>query len=149
MAIELTLAKAQSMVEQAIAEKGADYVYPKSGGGACTYVDVEYVDELDYYSNEKTYEKGCLVGHIFIDAFNLDMQELAEGYVNNEGSDSFVSWLTEQGHITKADKSAVEYLNNLQRSQDAGRTWGEAHEMASQGKTWNAYKGAFEPGISF
>lgn len=137
MALHLTLAKAQSMVEQVIAEKGADYVYPNAGH-SCTYVDVEYTGE---FGNEDVYSKGCIVGHIFINEFNLDLETLANAYVNDEGSNSFLNYLVSREYIETVDLEAGRYLNNLQHSQDAGKTWGEAHEKAKEGLTWSTPPG--------
>lgn len=132
MAIELTLAKAQELIQSAIDDRGADYVYPKSSTGACTYVDIGYQGE----DNERTFEKGCIVGHAFISALDLDVEEIADKYVNDEGAASFLAWLVEYNYVTKTHIDALDYIERVQRNQDAGRQWGEANEQALLGKVW-------------
>lgn len=134
MALELTLEKAQQMVEAVIAEMGADHVYKRGNNGSCTYVHSEYVNE---YDSEKAYSKGCIVGHIFITELNLDMGELASLAANEYGAANFVEWLVAKEKISTCKQDAVEYLELLQRSQDARRPWGEAHEQAKLGNFWS------------
>lgn len=140
MALELTLAKAQEMVEKAIEERGADYIYPKANTGSCTYVDITHVGAAEDEVEELN--KGCIVGHIFISELGLNLGTLANSYVNDEGAGSFVEYLTVKKYLTPdTDPEVVDYLERLQRSQDAGRPWGDAHEQAKLGKHWSrAYK---------
>lgn len=135
MTLNLTLEKAQSMVEAAIAEMGADYVYPNAGG-SCQYVDTAY---QGVHFEEVVHARGCIVGHAFINELNLDLEGLASSYVNDEGSGSFLEYLKDEGLITyEEDGEAEKYLRYLQRSQDTGRPWGEAHEQAKLGNTWSS-----------
>lgn len=129
----LDLAKAQELVDSAIAEMGADYVYPNSGSGnTCSYVDESYDDQ------GMSLVKGCIVGHAFINA-GFNMEELYNSGVNHEGSNSLLTHLDEEGFISGYNEEARVYLALLQRSQDFGKTWGEANEQAKLGNAWSVY----------
>lgn len=136
MALELTLDKVHAMVEKVIEEKGAEYIYP-NWGPSCKYVDSAI--SLD---GEREVERGCIVGHIFIDELKLDMIELSRTSVNEESARQFLSYLVRNGEVTIADVDRSEifsYLCALQQSQDNGRAWGEAHRMAKSGMAWNKH----------
>lgn len=136
----LTLAKAHELIDAAVAEKGAEYVYPGSAHGACTYVDVSYPDDyLEDVDSEPLCEKGCIVGNAFITAFDLDMEELRHLAVNDEGAHSFIEWLKGREHISGYDRDALEFLAKVQVNQDKGVTWGEAVEKAKAGLHWDSY----------
>lgn len=136
MALELTLEKVHAMVEKAIEEKGADYVYP-NWGPSCHYVDRDkFTDDV---------ERGCIVGHIFIDELKLDMNELAGLTVNEESAYQFLIHLARRGEVAlPADNrkrdAILNYLSALQQSQDHGKPWGIAHEKAKDGITWKNYE---------
>lgn len=146
MALALTLDKVHSMVEEAIAEKGADYIYPNFGP-SCTYVDHE--SGYDKHGEPTRYvRRGCIVGHIFIDALKLDMLELSGMSVNGESARQFIGYLTRQGEIElpygDERDEIMTYLSALQQSQDAGKPWGIANEMAKSGLTWNKHAQVWE-----
>jgi len=142
MTLKLTLDKVHQMVERAIEEKGADYIYPNAGG-PCSYVD------FDYSERETTLERGCIVGHIFIDELKLDMLKLSDSSINEENAVGFLGHLARESEIEMPDnhdeRQAIwKYLSALQQSQDNGRTWGQAHEMAKLGLAWNKYDSDWE-----
>lgn len=137
MTLKLTLAKAVSMIERAIAAKGADYVYPGSVESECHYADRDY----DTLGNE-VFTKGCIVGHAFLTEFNIEPQDAFHSDWN-EGTDAqaLIQEFAEMGKIDPAvGRMAFKYLEYVQTSQDNGATWGEAHEKALQGQVWNRYK---------
>lgn len=135
MVLKLTLEDVHQMVEKAIEEKGADYVYP-NWGPSCRYVDYAVTED------GRDCVRGCIVGHIFIDALGLDMLDLSHLMVNEENATQFLGFLARSGQmdVVEEDKGHVyNYLSALQQSQDNGKTWGEAHVMAKQGVTWNKF----------
>jgi len=134
----LNIEKAQELIDSAVAEHGADYVYPNSGpGGQCTYVDEFRAGHSDPDA-EVVLSKGCIVGHAFINA-GFDMQKLYESGVNDDGSNALLQYLEEVGFISGYDEDARVFLAATQRSQDYGKTWGESVEKAKQGLTWSSY----------
>jgi len=141
--MHLTLAKAHELINAAVSEKGADYVYPAAspaGSGICTYVDYVYDPE----TGQGTPIKGCIIGHAFLGAFpEVNMNELGEAFVNEEGVDEFVEFLMTNGYICDYDQDAADYLNRVQVSQDAARPWGEANEAAKQGLGWSKTQGRY------
>lgn len=134
----LNLAKAQELVDSAIAEMGADYVYPNSGPGTvCNYVDEDWSGVAES-GDEPVLSKGCIVGHAFINA-GFDMETLHASNVNEEGSNSLLDYLEGQAFLEGYNEEARVYLALVQRSQDYGKAWGEANEQAKLGNTWSTY----------
>lgn len=117
---ELTLERAIELAREAVAEKGADYVYTNP------LADEDYVGPVCLYAHGD--ECGCIVGNIYrrhgasIDQVRKLDKLGAVSAIPNE-----VFPRTEQ-----ADK----FLRMVQRLQDGGRPWGEAVERAAA--NWEA-----------
>lgn len=131
----LDFEKAQQLVNEAIAEKGADYVYEKEGS-ACHYVHnvTKAWDSIkeDYVSAFDAATTGCLVGHA-LKLGGVPLEAMGSGYRNESDADSLLSKLEQTDFVTVMPK-AKWYLINLQQSQDLGTPWGMAAEAAARGK---------------
>jgi hypothetical protein len=130
----LDIDKAYELIDAAIQERGADYVYPGAGLGLCSYVDVEIA-----YSGEDRVDKckkGCIVGTALIDALNLDMEELSRLSVNEGNAVRFLEFLKGRGSIDGYSEEAADFLTRVQINQDNRKTWGEAVEKAKAGLRW-------------
>lgn len=139
MSMHLTLKLAQELVDGAIALRGEDYVYGGGERADCAYVNKEEKFDFEKSSWEVTYHPGCIVGTAFLLAFpQIDQEDLYSKAVNESTCSSFIDWLHHNGYLRQSDDEAVDYLESLQQSQDAGRPWGEANEMAKQGMTWQS-----------
>jgi hypothetical protein len=107
--IELTLEKAIELVEQAIADRGEDYVYERP----------EDVEECQYVHGD---EPGCIVGYI-LHAAGVDLGTLHD----NEGIwASFVTNNLAMQNVLAADYGVACFLDSIQGEQDRGKTWGQA-----------------------
>lgn len=131
----LDFEKAQQLVNEAIAEKGEDYVYEKEGN-SCHYVHgiTKAWDSLqeDYVSAFDDATTGCLVGHA-LKLGGVPLEAMGAGHRNDSDANNLLSKLEQTGFITVVDKVRW-YLNNLQQSQDLGTPWGKAAEAAARGK---------------
>ncbi len=134
----LTLEKAKFLVDQAIEQRGEDYLYKKEGDDE--YAECLYVHNVHEWDDElcgmvETGEKvaGCLVGlALHKGGVPLEVLERHEG----SGAHELCQYLNLTGHVEASD-DAKEYLFRVQRSQDHGKTWGEARSLAEQGLSWD------------
>lgn len=106
---------ARALLKQAVELKGADYVYPPSGGGgACNY--------LEYTGGSRRTGKptgpSCVVGHVLV-AKGIPMLDIAP----HEG-DSAETVARLVGAFR--DEIVGGALSEAQSVQDNGDTWGEA-----------------------
>lgn len=131
----LDFEKAQQLVNEAIAEKGEDYVYEKEGD-SCHYV--HGIDEV-WDSFEENYVRsfdnattGCLVGHA-LKLGGVPLEAMGTGYRNDSDADSLLRKLEDADFVSVMGK-AKWYLTNLQQSQDLGTPWGIAAEAAARGR---------------
>ncbi|AZF95863.1 hypothetical protein SEA_OLICIOUS_76 [Streptomyces phage Olicious] len=133
--LTLDFKKAQELVAEAIAAKGADFVYEKEGS-SCKYVhgiDRVWDEEEECYidSGFENAVPGCLVGDA-LKRGGIPIEVLGGEYVNDSGSDELLSTLQDKDFVRVSDR-AREYLGDLQASQDSGAAWGVADEKARQG----------------
>lgn len=132
-AIVLDLAKAQFLVDQAIKQKGEDYVYPRAGGGSCVYVDtvIEHGPEYGEIREVPTCPS-CLVGYALVKA-GVDQEWFLEREINDGSASEVLGALRDDGIIMRDDE-VEEYFSTVQRNQDAGVPWGEADKRARKGE---------------
>ncbi len=120
MAIELTLARVKELLAEAVAEKGADYVYTTPEGEPAG-PDME--TPCRYVHGDKP---GCVVGHVLHKA-GVSLA-LLEG---QEGTDAYGAMrnLWRDGEI-EFEPPVRQLLNHVQLDQDRGTPWGEAVRRA-------------------
>lgn len=128
-AIKLDIVTAVKLINDAIEERGEDYVYPKEPGRDCLYVHTDPVwdpDEERYVYSEGT-TPGCLVGLAFAKA-GVPLEEFAPF----EGSDAeaLIDGFEAEGIVTDVDPKAKNLLYRAQFLQDGGSSWGQARKAA-------------------
>lgn len=113
----LTYELAKELVQEAIAERGEDFVYtPPEGVDDCMYVHDD--------------EPGCIVGHVLISGLGL-ASTLLESIEGQDASHA-LSLAVRHGIIIYDDDAEI-YLLNLQAFQDSGDSWGKADRLARAG----------------
>lgn len=130
--IDIDLAAAQRLVNEAIELKGADYIYPKQNG-SCKYVHFDgfFEEDTDEYVTTSQ-EPGCIVGYAMWIA-GVPLEELRRD--NEDSAVGLASNLQHRGKVAFSAE-AVDYLSMVQISQDKGATWGNSDERAKQGEVW-------------
>lgn len=123
------------ILNKVVAEKGADYVYPRAVASdaykaGCMYSEVDDSGE---------FAPSCIVGHV-VAALDLDSFREIAHMENNEGS-SFDAPELFQGRdplLQTDDVLIPRALSEAQRAQDRGLTWGFAlsqYELVMSGAT--------------
>ena len=126
--LELTLEKAKSMVDDAIRDKGSDFVYKRMPGMDCKYVHEGVVWDADieeYVSDESVYEPGCIVGYVLHKA-GIPLATLQGSEGNN--AEELLDRLERHG-LVKVETEAADFLNSVQDLQDSGNSWGSARDQ--------------------
>lgn len=116
--IELTYDKAVELLERAVAEKGADYVYQRP-------TNEQGIPRGCAYFHGK--EPGCIIGHV------LSYLGLTRGDIGQYNT--AYSWhaLTHcVGFDVRADERTNKLLQTAQCRQDDGHSWGEAVNIARE-----------------
>lgn len=118
----LTVEDVQLMVDAAIEDKGADYVYP-GAGSSCHYFDTK--DKLKGLGVEVEDDvvPGCIFGHAG------SYVGLHLGDVTDDTNSSSVLALFDELNVTYGDPAGA-YACRLQDRQDSGDQWGDAKEDA-------------------
>lgn len=111
MAIEITFDEAKSLIQRAIDEKGADYVYPEAWSINCRYFNGDG-------------SPSCIVGHVLHYA-GVDGND----WYGTDNNESNVHNLAEDGVLALADATRI-LLGVAQARQDHGATWDEAMDEA-------------------
>ena len=140
--LELDLEKAQFLVDQAIKQKGEEYVYEKDEYGNCSYVHYEEIvvggpDEWGDVQKEPdlgTCKMGCLVGAALIKG-GIAPEWFVESGMNTESAADVLSSLNRHGLISYTEE-AERYLSRLQESQDKGAPWRIADALSRSGEVW-------------
>lgn len=107
-----------SLLERAVAEKGADYVYERDEVGRCAYFNQDG-------------SPSCLVGHI-LHYKGVTIDDLKDSRAWREdgmNANASVAALIDSG-VLDAPYSAATLLRNAQINQDSGFEWGRAVEDA-------------------
>ncbi|AWN05155.1 hypothetical protein SEA_VORVOLAKOS_75 [Streptomyces phage Vorvolakos] len=131
--IDIDIDRAKALVNELIAERGADYVYEKEGS-SCKYVHGVGYDEDEWGDGEENFSKatpGCLVGAVLHKA-GVPLESMGTYSRNDEGSYDLIEHLTAD-ELVHVSQEANNFLGNVQASQDAGAPWGLAAEKAAQG----------------
>lgn len=135
----LTYSEAKKAMDQLIVENGINFVYNPAGAYSCFYAPIPEVLKLIEENPKKStiqcfidwndsggfsavsYEIGCAVGSILertgylTDDIRLSQKDIGE---------------IVELDMLEVDEYAAVYLSSLQSSQDAGISWGKAHEVA-------------------
>lgn len=115
MTIHLTLERTNELLDAAVAEKGADYIYtdtrgfraaPGSDGADCQYV----------HGNRP----GCLVGNVLHRA-GVELERLLQVEGFGVGDVDFQEYLD-----VTCDEGVLDLLSEAQQRQDGGDTWGDS-----------------------
>ena len=114
----ITVEQVIATLEEVVAEKGEDYVYPTEAGyGEC------------FYGNEDG-SPSCIVGHVLAKLDPIKYQE----FIKFESEENGPFGINENGSSYSFDypnadewgSNIVEILSIAQTHQDNGATWGEA-----------------------
>lgn len=98
----ISLEEARVIMRSLVLAKGEDYVYPRANSGSCSYFEED--------------KPSCIVGHLLA-VLGVDSDSVTEG----ESAYALVP-----AHFPATADYVVEGLNEAQRVQDTGSTWGEA-----------------------
>jgi len=124
MTVKIDREQAVALLERAVFEKGADYVYQQRSalnGPSCVYVDTD------------TGAPSCIIGHLVSYVAPETLLGIAQWERSQEstytGTD--VRELKNQlvDHV-EFDYEALYLLRSVQTAQDGGMTWGQAVERA-------------------
>lgn len=120
--LRLDLQKAVDLFAQARQIRGDDFNYVEHFAARCT---CKYV-EMDESGHDVP---GCAVGHSLI-LGGIPIEVLAEEGTNDSmDSEELLDHLERKGLLTW-DAPASDYLQEVQKAQDAGKSWVNAHEHA-------------------
>lgn len=137
--IVMDLATAKRLVDNAIADRGEDFVYtPPIEGQGCAYVHHGppiYTDDGFRERDWAHATPGCIVGHGLM---SLGISpEMFMGCNHTDAADLILGFV-DKGVVKSYEIEALRFLMNVQASQDNGHTWGKARELALRGKHVNA-----------
>jgi hypothetical protein len=125
-----------ALIEQAVEERGADWVYPDTGACAYWWDGDPNVSERLYDTLGDEQQPACLVGWaLYHSTDNVPLRntivEVMSDY-NEESIDSIIrhDWLVMRTGVVLTDK-ALAVAKAAQEEQDAGHTWGVALEKAT------------------
>lgn len=111
--IELTLERAKELLAEAVAERGEDYVYPRSDSGPYCY----YVHTPDMDASLTEPAPGCIAGYVLHKAgVPLETLRRFEG--------KSVQYPIAQ--LVQTEPDVADLLRNVQSRQDERTPWGEA-----------------------
>jgi hypothetical protein len=126
----ITKDKAIELLEEAVAQRGAEYVYPGEGAAQCHYFANSY--DVSRALADKIDEPMCIVGQVLnnigITSADLNTLDVAaeSGYVNRVVGANGLATLINRGSDTYIDTDAVEAFGIAQGKQDIGENWGAA-----------------------
>jgi hypothetical protein len=134
--LHLDLATARRLVNEAVAEKGKDYIYPFN---ACVYaVEADtmygYVDDDGSFQGDAvTTEAGpaCIVG-VALHKGGVPLEWLLRNAYNGAASEILLDG--KRGGLLTFSEDAAEWLTVVQGEQDAGMPWGRAVGLADRVK---------------
>jgi hypothetical protein len=114
--INLTLQRAKELIEQAIAEKGADYEYHRTDDAQC----------LNWHRVGDDYVPGCIIGHVF-HYLGFTHEDTGEG-----SASGCLDQLRSSGLI-EFEELVPGFCDAIQDEQDNGASWGSAY---ASGQRW-------------
>lgn len=117
MTIEITLDKALKALDEAVAEKGREYVYPieEQAAYACQYLTREG-------------KASCIVGNVLL-RLGVPVEFLPQHGAPGIDAASLLDVLRERGILT-IESEAIALLEAAQAEQDNGTTWGRSAHTA-------------------
>lgn len=117
--ITIEISDAIKMMEQAVEERGKDYVYEPPGGESCEYTHV-INDQI---------VPGCIVGQGFYDK-GIPLER-----IHNLGGGSAFNFIKEleRNGLANVSENAGIFLRKIQVEQDQGMAWGNALDFALSG----------------
>lgn len=127
--IELTLEETKRLLNEAVEERGAEYVYPnatKDGDSTCRYV--HYQPDGD--------TPGCIVGWVLHKA-GIPLPELSKS--EGENAVAAVRRLGING-LLRTDPEVSTLLRKVQGWQDHAASWGKAVEKGLANVGWEQYR---------
>jgi hypothetical protein len=147
--IRITGPTALSLIDAAIKERGADYIYGKEFGGDCRYFVCEIPDDPDDIPTDTEYRVGCLVGQALhtldpvLDDWMLSNNDdnvlglfgvhvfgvKAEEAMRNLPDEVTVEWAD---FTITATADAIRVFQTAQTAQDRDETWGAARVVAAK-----------------
>lgn len=128
--------QAMVLLRRAVSAKGSDFVYNEGGENSCHYFEDGNGKTLAEGVNPEDLNPGCIIGQMLADA---GLDPVAEPEVARviEGQDILTlagqnTWYVGQGKpvLIEAPPVVIEMLNQAQRAQDEGQSWGEALRVA-------------------
>ena len=126
----LSYGEVLAILNQAVAERGADWIYPEQG--ECETCANE--EPCDWHCSEGcryfTYDKQpcCLVGYVIDKA--IDTSKLETEWIEGKFAGSALKTLEDWEELS-LDERTKELLVRAQSYQDSYKTWGEAVSLAS------------------
>ena len=122
VATEVTPAKAVELVEQAVARRGNDYVYPEDWKNPET-------NRCRYLNEDGT--PACIVGDIFAAEgwFWGQAETVIHSEVNYSSMRDLLTLLGKEGELSE---NVIDVLEAAQSAQDHGDTWGTALTKAER-----------------
>jgi hypothetical protein len=133
------------LLDKAVEERGAEWVYPDSGDCKYAFIpedyDLEYARDSGYDSVVKmveffgdTFGPACLVGYVFNELDPGFLSALCERHDNGETVEhlNLVDGFTVGDTTYAFTQKAVAVLSAGQAVQDVGGTWGTANERAHE-----------------
>jgi hypothetical protein len=120
----LTYEDALLYLEKAVADKGAEYTYPKSTARRVTYDSGTEVfeDTQCVYFDTETHQPSCIIGHVLH----------YMGYTPTQISPyegQTVATMTDNGFLI-VDRATETLLATAQAHQDTRKSWGESLRLA-------------------
>jgi len=108
--------------------KGDDFIYTDPNGEqlSCQYV---HLDNDSEYKHERTYVPGCGIGQVLYDLDVISLENIFEGYHNDEDAGAFFAYLQDTEKASLSEEAA-EIAATFQLHQDHGDAWGNALKYA-------------------
>ena len=128
--IQLTLPNILAFADEAVAEKGSDYVYVNHNGEVAG--KDSWVDCSNWHFDDELQKRvpGCIVGNI-LNRAGVSLDDMPQ----DDGSHDLLSRLLNCDVIEIDDEREREvrtFLGRAQELQDNGTPWGEAVEKAKE-----------------
>lgn len=120
--IEINYARALELVDQAIKEKGEDYVYTNDQGQTASSETL--ISCFNWHETDGKMVPGCVVGDALHRA-GVRLTEMSKSMAAGDLVEAL--FMDEVAHITDM---AMVFFSRIQNAQDAGSTWGEAQAKA-------------------
>jgi hypothetical protein len=124
MMIELTLKKAFELAKSFV-EPNPDFIYEDENGRSSLAANCQYI----HGTGTKDEKPGCIIGFMF-DALGVERSRLI-----NFDRHASVAWdamrILKQDGVMSIEEGAFNFIDCLQRQQDAGYSWGDSLKYAA------------------